>query len=109
KIVQIGKTRLVPSQIEALGSLGYGIASAAYWGPTWPYHSSLTGLTSRQIGDGYTKKTKKQWNQQLGPSLALFDVGAAALKKSGDPKNKKKVAAAMKTLQVDTPVGHLHW
>jgi branched-chain amino acid transport system substrate-binding protein len=109
KIVQIAKTGLFPSQVEALGSLGYNIASAAYWGRNWPYHSSLTGLKSKQIADGYTRKTKKQWNQQLGPSLALFDVATAALKKSGDPKNKKKVAAAMKTLQVDTPVGHLRW
>jgi branched-chain amino acid transport system substrate-binding protein len=109
KIVQIAKTGLFPSQVEALGSLGYNIASAAYWGRNWPYHSSLTGLKSKQIADGYTKKTKKQWNQQLGPSLALFDVAAAALKKAGDPKNKKKVAAAMRTLKVDTPVGHLRW
>ncbi len=109
KIVQIAKTGLFPSQLEALGSLGYKIASAAYWGPTWPYKSTLTGITSKQLGAGYTKKTKKQWNQQLGPSLALFDVAAAAMRKSGNPKNKKKVAAAMKTLQVETPVGKLHW
>ena len=45
KIVQIAKTGLFPSQVEALGSLGYNLASAAYWGRNWPYHSSLTGLT----------------------------------------------------------------
>ena len=109
KIAQIAKTGLFPSQVEALGNLGYGLASAAYWGPTWPYHSSLTGLTSKQIGAGYTAATKKQYNQQAGPSLALFDVAAAALKKSGDPKNKKKVAAAMRTLNVQTPIGLLRW
>jgi branched-chain amino acid transport system substrate-binding protein len=109
KIAQIAKTGLFPSQVEALGSLGYNLASAAYWGGTWPYKSPLTGLTSKQIADGYTKKTKRQANQQLGPSLALFDVAAAALRKAGDPKSKQKVAAAMKNLQVETPVGHLHW
>jgi branched-chain amino acid transport system substrate-binding protein len=109
KIAQIAKTGLFPSQVEALGSLGYGLASARYWDSSWPYKSPLTGLTSKQIGDGYTKKTKKQANQQLGPSLALFDVAAAVWRKAGDPKNKKKVAAAMRTLQVETPVGRLHW
>src|SRR5437867_3956181 len=66
KIAQIAKTGLFPSQIEALGNLGYGLASARYWDSSWPYKSPLTGLTSKQVGDGYTKATKKQANQQLG-------------------------------------------
>src|SRR5438105_11033978 len=63
KIAQIAKTGLFPSQVLVLGALGYGLASGAYWTPTYPYHSSLTHLSSKQIGDGYTKKTGKQWNQ----------------------------------------------
>jgi branched-chain amino acid transport system substrate-binding protein len=109
RIAQIAKTGLFPSQIKAAGKLGPGLASACYWHPTWPYRSSLTGVTSRQLGDGYTKATGRQWNQQLGPSLALFDVAEAVLKASGNPKDKKAVANAMKTLQVTTPVGRLHW
>jgi branched-chain amino acid transport system substrate-binding protein len=109
KIAQIAKTGLFPSQVEALGSLGPGLATAAYWTPRWPYKSSLTGTTSAQLGDGYQQSSGKQWNQQLGASLALFDVAAAALKASGDPKNKGKVADAMKNLTVDTPIGQLRW
>ncbi|HZP72490.1 MAG TPA: ABC transporter substrate-binding protein [Gaiellaceae bacterium] len=109
KIAQIAKTGLFVSQVSALGSLGFNLASGAYWGPTWPYRSSLTGITNKQLGAGYEKHSGKYWNQQAGPSLALFDVAAAALKASGDPKNKDKVAAAMKTLNVMTPVGELHW
>jgi branched-chain amino acid transport system substrate-binding protein len=109
KIGQIAKTGLFPSQVTALGSIGNGLASGVYWAPTWPYKSSLTGVTSKQLGDGYESSTGKQWNQQLGASLSLFDVGAAALTASGDPKNKSKVAAAMKTLSVETPVGNLDW
>jgi branched-chain amino acid transport system substrate-binding protein len=109
KIAQIAKTGLFPSQVLVLGNLGYGLASAAYWTPNYPYHSSLTHLSSKQIGDGYTKKTGKEWNQQLGSSMALLDVGVAALKASKDPKNKDAVAKAMKTLKVQTPNGVLHW
>jgi len=36
-------------------------------------------------------------------------VAAAVLKASGDPKDKAKVAGAMKTLAVDTIVGRLDW
>jgi branched-chain amino acid transport system substrate-binding protein len=109
KIAQIAKTGLFPSQVEALGAIGVNLAGGAYWTPTYPYKSSLTEVTSQQLGDGYQTNSGKQWNQQLGPSLALFDVAAAVLTASGNPKDKNAVANAMKTLAVDTPVGHLVW
>jgi branched-chain amino acid transport system substrate-binding protein len=109
KIGQIAKTGLFPSQVSSLGAIGNGLASGVYWAPTWPYKSSLTGVTCKQLGDGYETSSGKQWNQQLGASLSLFDVAAAVLKASGDPKNKTKVADTMKTLAVDTIVGHLDW
>ena len=109
KIAQIAKTGLFASQVESLGSLGQNLATGFYWGETWPYSSSLTGVTSAKLASGYEAASNKQWNQQLGPSLALFDVAAAVLKKSGDPKNKVKVANTMKSLSVDTPLGKLAW
>ncbi|WP_433383602.1 ABC transporter substrate-binding protein [Actinoplanes sp. CA-142083] len=108
KICQVAKTGLFPSQIEALGPIGIGIAGGAYWAPTYPYKSSFTGVDSKALGDGY-QATGKQWNQQLGPSLALFDVAAAALKKTSNPKDKQGVADAIKTLDVETPIGRLQW
>ncbi|PWU25166.1 MAG: ABC transporter substrate-binding protein, partial [Candidatus Rokuibacteriota bacterium] len=39
KIVQLAKTGLFASQVEASGSLGYGMASNVYWHPTFPYRS----------------------------------------------------------------------
>ncbi|HEY7968064.1 MAG TPA: ABC transporter substrate-binding protein [Solirubrobacteraceae bacterium] len=109
KIAQIAKTGLFASQVDAVGSLGYNLASGEYWGATWPYHSSLTGLSSAALGAGYSKKTGRYPTQQLGASLSLFDIAAAALKASGNPKDKAAVAHAMKKLQVQTPVGNLHW
>jgi branched-chain amino acid transport system substrate-binding protein len=44
KIAQIAKACLFPSEVGALGDLGYGLASAAYWHPAFPYKSALTGL-----------------------------------------------------------------
>jgi branched-chain amino acid transport system substrate-binding protein len=109
KIGQIAKTGLFPSQVSSLGSIGNGLASGVYWAPTWPYKSSLTGISSKDLASGYETSSGKQWNQQLGPSLALFDVAQAVLKASGNPKDKTRVADAMKTLAVDTPIGHLDW
>ncbi|MGZ4359344.1 MAG: ABC transporter substrate-binding protein [Gaiellaceae bacterium] len=108
-IAQIAKTGLFPSQVTALGKLGNNLASGCYWHPTWPYSSSFTHVSSAQLAKGYIKTSGKQWNQQLGPSLALFDVAVAALKASGNPKDKTAVANAMKNLDVTTPVGRLQW
>jgi branched-chain amino acid transport system substrate-binding protein len=109
KIAQIAKTGLFPSQVEALGSIGIGLAGGAYWAPTFPYTSSLTNISSADLASGYESSSGKQWNQQLGPSLALFDAAAAALKASTNPQDKAAVAKAIGTLEVDTPVGHLAW
>ena len=59
KIAQIAKTGLFPSQVEALGSLGNDLASGVYWAPTWPYTSSLTGVTLKQLAAGYDARPKQ--------------------------------------------------
>jgi branched-chain amino acid transport system substrate-binding protein len=109
KIAQIAKTGLFPSQVEALGAIGIGLAGGAYWTPTFPYTSSLTKISSKDLGDGYQTTAGKQWNQQLGPSLALFDVAAAALQATQNPKDKAGLAKAIGALDVQTPIGRLQW
>jgi branched-chain amino acid transport system substrate-binding protein len=109
KIAQIAKTGLFPSQVISLGSIGNNLASGVYWAPSWPYHSPLTHVSSRQLGNGYQRASGKEWNQQLGASLALFDVAAGVLRASGNPKSRSKVANAMKHLNVHTTIGHLIW
>jgi len=102
KICQVAKTGLFPDGIEALGSLGFNIASAAYWHKTFPYTSSLTGVTGVELADGYEAATGKRWTQQLGATLSLFDAGAAALKASGTPTDKAALAKAIATLNTTT-------
>lgn len=109
KIAQIAKTCLFPSQVEALGSLGPKLATVAFWHPTFPYKSSLTGLTSQQLADKYEKDTGRQWNQMLGDNVGLIDAGIAALKSSDNPKSHQSIAKALSTLKVMTPVGQLDW
>lgn len=110
KIAQIAKTGLFASQIEAVGlTLGNRLATGAYWGPTWPGGSSFLRISNKELGAGYEAKAHKYWNQQTGASAALFDVAFAAMKAAGNPKNKAAVAKALSHLNVDTPVGRLHW
>lgn len=107
KIVQVAKTGLFAPTIEVLGPLGYNISSAAYWHKGYPYKSELTGLSSVQLADGFEQASGKQWNQQLGASMSLVDAGIAALKASGNPKDKAAIAKSLSGLKATTMVGEL--
>jgi branched-chain amino acid transport system substrate-binding protein len=102
KICQTAKTGLFPPTVEAFGSLGVNFSSAAYWHKAFPYKSSLAGISSAELADGYEKASGKQWTQQLGASLALLDAGVESLKQSGAPQDKAKVVAAMSKLNTMT-------
>lgn len=105
KISQVAKTGLFPAGVESLGELGYNLASGAYWHKMFPYKSSLTGIAGVELADGYEKSSGRQWTQQLGASMALFDAGIAALKASENPKNKEAVAKALGSLNTVTMIG----
>ncbi|HZO93488.1 MAG TPA: ABC transporter substrate-binding protein [Candidatus Baltobacteraceae bacterium] len=105
KIAQVAKTGLFPGTTEALGSLGDRLSSGAYWHRDFPYPSPFNGMRSRELADAYEKATGRQWNQQLGASLSLFDVGMEALKNSGNPKNKAAVAKAISRIDMTSIVG----
>jgi branched-chain amino acid transport system substrate-binding protein len=105
KIAQIAKTGLFPSQVEALGNLGFNLASAAYWHKAFPYKSSLVGVGGEDLAQGYEKASGKQWTQQLGATLSVFDAGFDALKASSDPADKTAVAKAISTLKTTTIAG----
>jgi len=105
KICQAAKTGLFPDSIEALGDLGYNVASAAYWHKDFPYKSAVAGISGNELADGYEAATGKQWTQQLGASLSLIDAGIGALKASRSPTDKQAVADALRTLDITTIVG----
>ncbi|RKP53360.1 ABC transporter substrate-binding protein [Pararobbsia silviterrae] len=107
KVVQVAKTGLFASTIEVLGPLGYNISVAAYWHKNFPYKSTLTGVSGVELADGYEKGTGKQWNQQLGATLSLLDVGFAALAASSDPRDKAAVAKAISSLKTQTMMGQI--
>lgn len=109
KIVETGKTGLFASQIEALAALGLKMTAGSPWTPAFPYSSPQTGLSSKQLAEGYEQASGKQWTLQIGQTMALFDAGLAALKEAGNPTVKADVAAAIAKLKVQTTIGMLDW
>ena len=107
KVATIAKAFLFPGGVAALGARADGMSTEVWWTPAYPFRSSLTGQTARQLADAYQAATKKEWTQPLGVVHALFETGIAALKASGDPKNPAKVADALRTLKQETVIGRL--
>lgn len=107
KIAQLAKFGLFPSNVEALGPLGFNLASACYWHKNFPYKSALTGISSPDLASAYEKSSGKQWTQQLGATMALLDAGFAAVQNSSSPKDKAAVAKALSTLVVTSMIGKI--
>ena len=62
-------------------------------------------MGGEELADGYEKQSGKQWTQQLGASMSVFDAGLAALQASGNPSEKAAVANALSTLKTMTMIG----
>jgi branched-chain amino acid transport system substrate-binding protein len=105
KISTPTKSGTNPSEIEALGALGYNLTTTSPWVPAAPYKSPVLGVTSQQLADGYEAASGKQVTQQLGASNAVFDAGFQALQMSGNPLDKATLAKTLSNLKCETTVG----
>jgi branched-chain amino acid transport system substrate-binding protein len=94
-----------PSEMEALGDLGYNLTTTSPWVPAAPYKSPLLGLTGQQLADGYEASSGKQVTQQLGASMAVFDAGFKALQDTANPLDRAALAKTLSTLKAETSVG----
>jgi branched-chain amino acid transport system substrate-binding protein len=108
KLATVAKVLLFPSDVTALGSLVNNVATDAWWTPNMPWKSSLTGETCQQIASQYEAATGHQWVQALS-NYSLFEVAYAALVASGDPHDKKAVAAALFKVNIEALAGQLNW
>jgi branched-chain amino acid transport system substrate-binding protein len=108
KLATVAKVLLFPSDVKALGSLVNNVATDAWWTPNMPWKSSLTGETCQQIASQYEAATGQQWVQSLS-NYSLFEVAYAALVASGDPHDKKAVAAALFKVNIEGLAGQLNW
>ncbi|HEX7382092.1 MAG TPA: ABC transporter substrate-binding protein [Nevskiaceae bacterium] len=106
-IAQFAKAGQVPSQVTVLGPLGFGLTTAIFWTPVFPYKSPLTGMTSRQLADDYENRFHELWNGQVGPSMALAELGVAALKAAKDPTSHGAIRDAIANLDLVTTVGRV--
>src|SRR5262249_44431556 len=97
KVFTVGKAALFPSVVESLDNkLGENLTTEIWWTPSHPFKSSITGQTSQELADAYTKATTKQWTQPLGFAHALFEVAVDVLKRTKNLDNKASIIDAVK-------------
>jgi branched-chain amino acid transport system substrate-binding protein len=99
---------LFPSAVNALGNRGDGMSTEVWWTPAYPFKSSLTGQTAKELADEWVSTRGRQWTQPIGYAHALWEVGIAALKNS-DPKDKNSVRDAIAKMDMETVVGKVNF
>lgn len=109
KVVTIGKALLFPSAIEALGARGDGLSSEIWWTPDHPFASSLTGVSARQLAEGYSAATGRPWTQPIGFKHALFEVVADVVARAADLEDPAAIVEAIKATDMNTIVGPVNW
>lgn len=109
KVATIGKALLFPSSVEALGDRGDNLTTEIWWTPDYPFSSSLTGMSSRELGDSYVADTGKPWTATLGFSHALFEVGLDVVKRSADLSDPAAIVEAIAATNLNTIVGPVNW
>ncbi len=109
KVASMGKALLFPVTVEALGDAGQNLSSEVWWTPTHPFSSSISGQSAKDVADGYTEATGRQWTQPIGFAHALFEVAADALKRSGDPTDYDRVRDALAETDMNTVVGPVNF
>lgn len=103
--VSIAAAFVFPAGVEILGDRGAGMSSEIWFNRQLPYASTLTGQTADEFCTAYEDETGKQWAQPMGYHHAIWEVALAALKNSGNPKDRDAVRDAIADLDLDTIIG----
>ena len=88
KLATVAKVLLFPTDAYAMGNKVYNIATDAWWVPSLPWHSSLTGDTCPQLAGAFTAAGLGQPNQNIS-NYTLFEIAYAASKWSTTPTTRK--------------------
>jgi branched-chain amino acid transport system substrate-binding protein len=108
KIVTVAKALLFPDGVNALGELGDGMTVEAWYHPTFPYTSDITGMTPQQYCDAYEADTGLQWTQPVC-FIGCFELWTDILKRTKNPMDKNSIVEAIKATKVTATGGPVDW
>ncbi|MCL5735397.1 MAG: ABC transporter substrate-binding protein [Actinobacteria bacterium] len=89
---------------EAIGPSAYGLTTEIAWHADYPYKSSFTGQTDREIADAYEADTGNQWVSGT-EMYSLMELYVHVLKQVTNVDDKEAVIKAISTAKLDTMYG----
>ncbi|MFC4533546.1 ABC transporter substrate-binding protein [Sphaerisporangium dianthi] len=98
RLATVAKVLLFPSDTLPLAGLVDNIATDSWWGPYMPNTSSLDGESAKSLAEAYQSASGRQWLQTLGSVYSLFEIAYEAFSKVDSPRDRKAVAARLRTL-----------
>lgn len=107
KAITVAAALLFPGGVEAMGPLGNGMSTEVWWTPAFPFKSTLTGQTGRELADQWEADQGRQWTQPLGYSHGLLEVALDILKRSANPLDLEANRDAMAATDLETVVGRV--
>ncbi len=109
KVATVAKALFFPATVPTIPSdLGVGLGFVSWWGPTFPYQSSLDGMTPEQWVAEFESSPEGEgliWNQATPNNYSVFELAIEALRKSGNPFDKAAVNAAAGQINMMTLSG----
>ena len=69
----------------------------------------MTGQSSRDLAEAYTRATGNPWTMPLGFKHSLFEVAIDALKRTEDPTDPEANARAIGQTNLNTIVGNVNF
>ena len=102
------KAMLFPAGVNALGDLGDGQTVECWFHPTFPYTSTVTGLTAQQVCDQWEQDKQAQWTQPVC-FFGQFEVFSDILTRCKNPLDKNEIIAATKQTKITTIGGPVDW
>ena len=107
-ISTVAKALLFPDGVNALGDLGDGMTVEAWYHPTYPYKSDVTGMTPQQYCDQYEADTGLQWTQPVC-FIGCFELWTDVLRRTMNPMDKNSIVEAIKATKVTATGGPVDW
>jgi branched-chain amino acid transport system substrate-binding protein len=109
KIITVSKAAMFDSDLRTIGAqVSNNLTTELFWSESSPNRSFVTNLPSKDLGQKYRAETGRQTSpQQLGASMALFDVAAQALSAINSIDDRKSIASALKSLTARTILGEV--
>jgi len=107
KICTVGRALMFPTAVEAIGGdLGLGTSTEAVWHPSYPFKSSLTNESGKELADAYESGSAKQWTAPLGGLYGGYEIVADVLKRAQtlDKETLRRAFAATNLNTIQGPI-----